>query len=256
MLLGQFHQYLRARWQTGPYENEYRKDHGVWKISKIHWVETFTVPEQGGWKTKMTQSNVADRKLPTPDRPSSFAYEPWPAVSLPPYHYAGPEAIQPLNPAPVPLVKLSAAAAAQRLAHLQWQVDRLEDQRQIEIPQRTYGYYVDKNLWQQIADLYNRGWHTLEIWRPCGVFVGRARILQYLQVPGQVLEEGRLYDHTQLQPIIDVSADGTEAKGRWRALIFTGGVNDGSVIGDCVYENEYRKQNGVWRIAQAPAPTS
>ncbi len=87
VLLGQFHEY--ARWQTGPYECEYRKEHGVWKISKLHWVETFTVPEQGGWKTKMTQSNVADRKLPAPDRPSSFVYDPWPAVSLPPYHYAG-----------------------------------------------------------------------------------------------------------------------------------------------------------------------
>ena len=243
VLLGQFHQY--ARWQTGPYENEYRKDHGVWKISRIHWVETFTVPEQGGWKTKMTQSNVADRKLPPPDRPSSFAYEPWPAVSLPPYHYAGPEAIRPLNPAPAPMVKLSATVAAQRLAHLKWQGDRLDDQRQIEILQRTYGYYVDKNLWTQIADLYTED-GTLEIGGR-GVFVGRTRILQYLQFLGKP-EDGKLYDHTQLQPIIDVSPDGTQAKGRWRALIFTGGLNDSSIIGDCVYENEYRKQNGVWRI--------
>jgi SnoaL-like domain len=242
VLLGQFHQY--ARWQTGPYENEYRKEHGIWKISKIHWVETFTVPEQGGWKTKMTQSNVADRKLPSPDRPSSFAYEPWPAVSLPPYHYAGPD-IRPLNPAPPPMIKLSTAAAAARIAHLKWQVDRLDDLSQIEILQRTYGYYVDKNLWQQIADLYTED-GTLEIGGR-GVFVGRKRILQYLQFLGKP-EDGRLYDHTQLQPIVDVSPDGTEAKGRWRALIFTGGLNDESVIGDCIYENEYRKQNGVWRI--------
>ncbi len=45
VLLGQFHEY--ARWQTGPYECEYRKEHGVWKISKLHWVETFTVPVRG-----------------------------------------------------------------------------------------------------------------------------------------------------------------------------------------------------------------
>src|SRR5580658_5277414 len=32
VLLGQFHEY--ARWQTGPYECEYRKEHGIWKISK------------------------------------------------------------------------------------------------------------------------------------------------------------------------------------------------------------------------------
>jgi SnoaL-like domain len=248
VLLGQFHEY--ARWQTGPYECEYRNEHGVWKISKLHWVETFTVPEQGGWKTKMEQSNVADRKLPAPDRPSSFVYEPWPAVSLPPYHYAGPDDIRPLNPAPVPVVKLSAAAAARRLVQLKWQVDRLDDQRQIEILQRTYGYYVDKNLWSQIADMYTAD-GTLEIGGR-GVFVGRARVLQYLQWLGKP-EDGKLYDHTQIQPIVDVAPDGRTAKGRWRALVFGGAVGATSVIGDCIYENEYRKENGVWKIAKLHA---
>jgi len=248
VLLGQFHEY--ARWQTGPYECEYRKEHGIWKISKLHWVETFTVPEQGGWKTKMTQSNVADRKLPQPDRPSSFAYDPWPAVSLPPYHYAGPQAIQPLHPEPVPMVKLSAAAAARRVAQLKWQLDRLDDQHQIEILQRTYGYYVDKNLWKQIADLFTDD-GTLEIGGR-GVFVGKSRVLQYLQWLGKP-QRGILYDHTQIQPIVDVSSDGTVAKGRWRALIFTGGLNIDSVIGDAIYENEYRKENGIWKLAKLHA---
>jgi hypothetical protein len=248
VLLGQFHEY--ARWQTGPYECEYRKEHGVWKISRLHWVETFTVPAQGGWKTKMTQSNVADRKLPAPDRPSSFVYDPWPAVSLPPYHYAGPDAIRALNPAPAAMVKLSAAEAARRIAHLKWQIDRLEDQRHIEILQRTYGYYVDKNLWKQIADLFTDD-GTLEIGGR-GVFVGKSRVLQYLQWLGKP-QRGILYDHTQIQPIVDVSPDGTVAKGRWRALIFTGGLNSGSVIGDAVYENEYRKENGIWKIAKLHA---
>jgi ketosteroid isomerase-like protein len=248
VLLGQFHEY--ARWQTGPYECEYRKEHGIWKISKLHWVETFTVPEQGGWKTKMTQSNVADRKLPQPDRPSSFVYDPWPAVSLPPYHYAGPQAIQPLRPEPAPMVKLSAAAAARRVAQLKWQLDRLDDQHQIEILQRTYGYYVDKNLWKQIADLYTED-GTLEIGGR-GVFVGRARVLQYLQWLGKP-QPGKLYDHTQIQPIVDVSPDGRVAKGRWRALVFGGDLNGTSVIGDCIYENEYRKENGVWKISKLHA---
>jgi hypothetical protein len=248
VLLGQFHEY--ARWQTGPYECEYRKEQGVWKISKLHWVETFTVPEQGGWKTKMTQSNVADRKLPTPDRPSSFVYDPWPAVSLPPYHYADPEAIRPLHPAPVPMVKLSAAIAAQRIAQLKLQVQHLDDQRQIEILQRTYGYYVDKNLWGQISDLFTDD-GTLEIGGR-GIFVGKARVLQYLEWLGKP-QQGRLYDHTQIQPIVDVSPEGNVAKGRWRALVFGGDLNRTSIIGDCIYENEYRKENGIWKITRLHA---
>ena len=98
-LLGQYREY--ARWQTGPYENEYRKEDGRWKISKIHWYETFTVPFEGGWKMAMIQSNVADRKFPTADRPPSFVYAPWPAVSLPPYHYTNPSAGRPRGLCPV-----------------------------------------------------------------------------------------------------------------------------------------------------------
>src|SRR5215472_1829547 len=78
VLLGQYGEY--ARWQTGPYENEYRKEGGRWKISRIHWFETFTVPYEGGWKVAMAQSNVADRKIPAADSPPTFAANPWPAV--------------------------------------------------------------------------------------------------------------------------------------------------------------------------------
>jgi len=253
VLLGQYQQY--ARWQTGPYENEYRKENGRWKISRIHWYETFTVPFEGGWKTAMAQTNVADRKLPPADRPPTFESKPWPSVSLPPYHWAGAD-LAPLHPAPPPVVKLAPAALAQKLAQVRQQVGRLEDLQQIETLQRTYGYYVDRNLWPQIADLFTED-GTLEIGGR-GIFKGRARVLQYLNFLGAP-QAGRLYDHTQIQPIVDVSPDGTRAKGRWRALIFTGGMqsSDGlggsSVLGDAIYENEYRKEGGIWKIAKLHA---
>jgi hypothetical protein len=248
VLLGQFKQY--ARWQTGPYENEYRKENGVWKISAIHWVETFTVPFEGGWKSVMPQSNVADRKLPPPDRPPSFAYQPWPAVSLPPYHYSVSDLAPPT--AQVAPVSISPPELARRVAALAHRIERLDDQRRIEILQRTYGYYVDKNLWREIAALYTDD-GTLEIGGR-GVFVGRKRALQYLEWLGSP-RDGLLYDHTQMQPIVDVAPDGQTAKGRWRALVFGGGFTaDGqsgiSVLGDCIYENEYRKERGVWKIAK------
>jgi ketosteroid isomerase-like protein len=101
VLLGQYGEY--ARWQTGPYENEYRKEGGRWKISRIHWFETFTVPYEGGWKVAMPQSNVADRKIPTPDSPPTFKKAiPWPVTSLPPVHYPNP-GVTPPKPARVAL---------------------------------------------------------------------------------------------------------------------------------------------------------
>lgn len=249
VLLGQYGEY--ARWQTGPYENEYRKEGGRWKISRIHWYETFTVPYAGGWKGALTQSNVADRKFPAADGPPTFPAQPWPAVTLPPYHYANPATARPAalrGDIPAEDAKESAGqrlAAALRLAGL------VQDEHQIELLQRTYGYLVDKNLWTQIADLFTDD-GTLEIGGR-GVFVGKARVLQYLKWLGSP-ERGKLYDHTQMEPVVTVAPDGLSAKGRWRALIFGADLDKRmDFLGDAIYENEYRKENGVWKIAKLHA---
>jgi hypothetical protein len=238
VLLGQFNEY--ARWQIGPYENEYRKEGGKWKISRLHWYETFTVPFKGGWKGQMQATNVADRNIPKPDRPSSFTYEAWPAVHMPPYGFAHPvrEAASSASAVPASVDATGKASAAQ-LARLQQLVTRLEDEHEIEILQRTYGYYVDKNLWRDIPQLFTED-GTLEIGGR-GVFVGRKRVQQYLEWLGFPVH-GRLYDHTQMQPVVHVSPDGLSAKGRWRALVFGGDYGGASVFGDCIYEN--RKVGG------------
>jgi SnoaL-like domain len=58
----------------------------------------------------------------------------------------------------------------------------VRDAQQVHVLQRTYGYLVDKNLWTQIADLFTDD-GTLEIGGR-GVFVGKARVLQYLKLLG------------------------------------------------------------------------
>jgi ketosteroid isomerase-like protein len=243
VLLGQYGEY--ARWQTGPYENEYRKEGGRWKISRIHWFETFTVPYEGGWQGAMSQSNVADRKIPTPDGPPTFKAAPWPAVSLPPYHYPSPGRTPPRQAFPSAGNLGAQLAAARRLTGL------VQDEHQVEVLQRTYGYLVDKNLWTQIAALFTDD-GTLEIGGR-GVFVGKARVLQYLQWLGAP-EHGKLYDHTQMEPVVSVAPDGLTAKGRWRALIFGADLDKRlDFLGDAIYENEYRKENGVWKIAKLHA---
>ena len=84
----------------------------------------------------------------------------------------------PLRPSSAPLTPKGKASPRQ-LAKLQQLVTRLEDEREIEILQRTYGYYVDKNLWTEIPQLFTED-GTLEIGGR-GVFVGRKRVQQYLE---------------------------------------------------------------------------
>lgn len=156
----------------------------------------------------------------------------------------------------MPMIEVSAQESSQiivlqkRLAELQHEAQLLEDERDIEILQRTYGYYVDKNLWVEIGELFAEE-GTLEIGGR-GIFVGKERAVEYLQWLGEPVQ-GRLYDHTQMQGIVHVSPDGKTAKGRWRALVFGGDVDRSSVFGDCIYENEYIKEDGVWKIAKLHA---
>jgi hypothetical protein len=144
------------------------------------------------------------------------------------------------------------AAARARLVRLDAAVGRLEDERAIENLQRTYGYFVDKAMWKETADLFARD-ATLEIGGR-GVFVGKAHILRYLTwLAPKGLTYGLLMNHMQLEPLISVAPDGRTAGGRWRFLAEVGQYQKRSLWGLGTYENEYVKQAGVWRIAHLHA---
>lgn len=145
------------------------------------------------------------------------------------------------------------AALRAELAALRARQDALElaaqqahDHLAIINLQAAYGYYVDKGLWDQAADLFAPD-GTLEL-AGRGVFVGRERVRAYLQhLPPY--GHGTLYNHMQLQPVIHVdAADGT-AQGRWRAFMMVGGLEREARWGEATYENTYVRLDGAWHIA-------
>ena len=143
------------------------------------------------------------------------------------------------------------AALRARLASVETRTARVADVDAIENLQGSYGYYTDKMLWDEVLDLFADD-GTLEI-GPSGVYVGKDSIRRYLySLSGgkQGPLEGVLNEHFQLQPIVTVAPDGQSAKARWRALLMTGvyGSGSGGNWGEGTYENEYVKQNGVWKI--------
>ena len=80
-----------AFWGEGPYENEYVKDGGVWKIQALHWYQALLVPYAGGWQTNPdpTGAKFVSSTLP-PDRPPSVEYKTWPDTYVPPFSFPNP----------------------------------------------------------------------------------------------------------------------------------------------------------------------
>jgi type II secretory pathway component PulJ len=150
----------------------------------------------------------------------------------------------------------SAASAEQTIAQLEAtaaqlraRITRIEDADQIENLISAYGYYLDKREWDQLADLFGDD-GTMEI-SLRGIYVGKRSIRRALELFGPLhISTGYLHNHIQLQPVIHLSADGTRAWSRSRALSELGTYKRIGMWGDGVYVNEYVKRNGVWMIAK------
>ena len=149
---------------------------------------------------------------------------------------------------------LAAPAQAQSVAaqieQLTGRVERLEGTRAVRKLQRAFGFYVDRGLWGEAADLFaDEG--TIEIGVD-GVYIGKDRIREYLKRlhGGQEgLIYGQLNEWVTLQPSISVAADGRSATARWRDLGMLGQYKKHAEWRDGIYENTYvRGADGIWRI--------
>jgi hypothetical protein len=134
------------------------------------------------------------------------------------------------------------------LSILRAELAELRAERDIIRLQSAYGYYVDKAQWDEAADLFAHD-ATLEI-AARGQFRGQDRIRAYLHALPP-LEHGTVFNHMQLQPLITV--DGERAKGRWRAIMEVGFVGREELCGEATYENDYVREDGVWKIAKLHA---
>ena len=153
-------------------------------------------------------------------------------------------------------VSLAAPAAAQgdaglrsKISAYQQRVQALEDQLAVENLTATFGYYFDKGLWNQAADLFAaKG--AFEYGQR-GVYIGPARIRQAMLLFGpQGLTAGSLNNHMMLQPVVVVAPDGRTATGRWQGMVMLSAPGQNGKWGVGLYENSYVKEGGVWKISK------
>ena len=144
----------------------------------------------------------------------------------------------------------SVAALKTQVAQIAHQIQNSQDVFAINNLQDAYGYYVDKTKWDEVTDLFTDD-GSAEIGLR-GVYKGKERVRAYMHHLGD-LKYGTLFNHSQLQPIVDVDPDGLHAHGRFRAYMQVGLLEKRAQWGDAIYENEYVKENGIWKIKKLHA---
>ncbi len=210
-----------AIWYSGVYENQYVLEDGVWKISVLHSEPKVTAGySAAGWK-------------------DSGAHVP--------FHYtaASVTASIPDSAIPVSMNQSSLTSLGDRLNQLARRAARLNDQAEVTNLQDTYGYAVDRKLWDQAAELFADG-GTLELGQQ-GVYVGQASIRHALDQFGpQGIRAGELNDHVYLQTLVSIAPDGRTANARGVELIMSSA--SGGELREGVFENTFVKQDATWKI--------
>ncbi|MGV3592137.1 MAG: nuclear transport factor 2 family protein [Gammaproteobacteria bacterium] len=146
------------------------------------------------------------------------------------------------------------AALKERVNALAEETNQVEAVTQLQRLGRAFGYYIDKGYFGEAADLFTDAGSFQ--WGVDGVYRGKERIRELLtrhgggsMNAGPGLPFGRLNLRMQLQPVITIAEDGNSAKGRWREWALLGQYEEAIEWGDAVMEDDYVKEDGVWKIA-------
>ncbi len=127
-------------------------------------------------------------------------------------------------------------------------VERVESLRAVKDLQRSYAQYGQYGLWEDMADLFAAD-GRIE-WGNEAVS-GHSAILSWLRERGggDGLAPGALNTEFIDEPLVNLSVDGDSAQGRWMSLAFRGDGNGAAWLEGGLYENDYVREDGVWKIA-------
>ncbi len=214
-----------ASWTGGVYENEYSLQNSVWKISRLNYFRQYS----GAY-------DEYGHKAP-PKWDIAYHFEAAhvgvtiPAIALQTLTTAALK-----KPEPAPLAQLSK------------RIRILTDETQVQNLQHSYGYYLDRKMWDDVADLFAED-GTFESGQR-GAYAGRNRIRRALEViyGPSPLRKGELFDHINLATVVTIAADGHHAGARTIQLSMLGLNGEYAQWEEGTYENEFIKQDGNWKI--------
>ncbi len=218
---------VKAEWAAGIFENEYVRERGVWKISRMRYNPMFAGPYATGWRNIDEDQKIVpyhftpdETGIPVPDLPAS-------ATPIEPR----------MNPAPA-------------LAALEQRIAVMNEEDKVRNLQNAYGYYMDRKMWDDVTDLFTAD-GALSI-ANVGVYDGPKSIRRALERSGPAaLKQGQLNELMQLDMAVTIEPGGMEARSRGIEFGMLGEADKGTAFYTlAVFENRYVKQNDIWRIRE------
>lgn len=237
-----------ATWVGNVYENDYVLENGIWKIGELRTYTQFAGSYASGW----TEPPARPAAAPTSGICENYLVN----DCTIPFHYDAVRAGDPIGITVAAGPDGGAAATDPdglnaRAEAIDRRVSRLLDESEVRNLQHAYGYYFDRRLWDDVADLFAAG-ATFELGLR-GVYRGRASIRRMLEQFGaEGPGEGDLDDHLQLETIVTVAPDGKTANARGVDFALWGNETDGDYRAEwreAVFVNTYVKENGAWKIS-------
>ena len=223
-MLGQYGK--SANWSGGIYENDYVLEKGVWKFAGLHYYPQYA----GGF--------------------DDFGHKA-PAKWNIPYHFEAKHVG--LSVPPAALAALARDAATRPTESWYGELDHragaMSDEVEVHNLQHAYGYYLDRKMWDDVADLFASDGYL----EPAnqGAYVGREHIRKALEAlyGATPLRRGELFDHIMLGTVVTIAADGMHAAARTTQLGQLGQVGEFANWEIGIYENQFVRQDGKWKIA-------
>ena len=135
------------------------------------------------------------------------------------------------------------------LSALARDVDRAESVRAVKDLQRTYAQYLQFGLWREAAAMYAE--NATAQYAEGAPVRGRAAIARALLANSghEGLNPGQINTRLIEEPLVNLEPDGEHAKGRWYGFFLLADGKGAASIQGGVYENDYVRQGGRWKIA-------
>ena len=215
---------VKAEWAAGIFENEYVRERGVWKISRMRYNPMFAGPYATGWRNVDEDQKIVpyhfipdETGIPVPDLPASAASAPDPKIDL---------------------------------GELEQRIAVMNEEDKVRNLQNAYGYYMDRKMWDDVTDLFTAD-GALAI-ANVGVYDGPKSIRRALERSGPAgLTHGQLNDLMQLDMVVAIEPGGMEARSRGLEFGMLGEADKGTAFYTlAIFENRYVKQNDIWRIRE------